>query len=734
MNYPYNSTRSAVVTIFVWIGVIVTLALVAPPISEVTTNEQEEFLPVGVESVQALEILRNKYPMDDGIPAIAVFHSDDGLDEFELGGIHDYIKFLGSDDLPGVLFDQIPTLDGYSLINAFKSSDGSTFAIPFKVTGSPSDPSFSNSIDAAVAQAQLIGGRVQVDANLTGPATILRDAVKIFQSIDLRITLVTILVVIVIMFFIYRAPGLVFIPLFILVSALMVARFVAALVVNLTGLPLNDQVTSIMSVLLFGVGTNYVLFIVARYREEITNSSDRFRAMESAMRKVGPSIIGSSMTTVVAMFLLIFSTLGSFKTMGPMLAITVSIMLIVALTVLPAAIVLMSRLAFWPSRTIASQQNLVTKPIWEKIGRFVVNRPKTVFLVTTAILLIAITPSFRMVPSFNFIDGFPDDVESKSGYALLKKGFAPGDLSPTSVFIHTPDHDVIDHSAFIEGLANAIEDNPGVNYVKGMTRPYGSYIGQQVDEASLKMFNSPDGTTSRLDVSLMGDPYSEKALTVIEDIRSIIQSTINSQSITGVEVLVGGDTAVQLDTKTVIDEDTRLLAPLILFAILCVLILIQRSFVAPLYLLFSVIISYAATFGISIFIFQDILNHTGVAYSNGIWIFVFLVALGADYNIFVIARIKEETERLGFNEGIAVAVGKTGGVVTSAGIILASTFAVLTTLPLRDVFQLGMAVMLGVLIDTFVVRTLLVPSMAAILKNYSWWPSLGSRKSETTRH
>ena len=734
MNYPYNSTRSAVVTIFVWIGVIVTLALVAPPISEVTTNEQEEFLPVGVESVQALEILRNKYPMDDGIPAIAVFHSDDGLDEFELGGIHDYIKFLGSDDLPGVIFDQIPTLDGYSLINAFKSSDGSTFAIPFKVTGSPSDPSFSNSIDAAVAQAQLIGGRVQVDANLTGPATILRDAVKIFQSIDLRITLVTILVVIVIMFFIYRAPGLVFIPLFILVSALMVARFVAALVVDLTGLPLNDQVISIMSVLLFGVGTNYVLFIVARYREEITNSSDRFRAMESAMRKVGPSIIGSSMTTVVAMFLLIFSTLGSFKTMGPMLAITVSIMLIVALTVLPAAIVLMSRLAFWPSRTIASQQNLVTKPIWEKIGRFVVNRPKTVFLVTTAILLIAITPSFRMVPSFNFIDGFPDDVESKSGYALLKKGFAPGDLSPTSVFIHTPDHDVIDHSAFIEGLANAIEDNPGVNYVKGMTRPYGSYIGQQVDEASLKMFNSPDGTTSRLDVSLMGDPYSEKALTVIEDIRSIIQSTINSQSITGVEVLVGGDTAVQLDTKTVIDEDTRLLAPLILFAILCVLILIQRSFVAPLYLLFSVIISYAATFGISIFIFQDILNHTGVAYSNGIWIFVFLVALGADYNIFVIARIKEETERLGFNEGIAVAVGKTGGVVTSAGIILASTFAVLTTLPLRDVFQLGMAVMLGVLIDTFVVRTLLVPSMAAILKNYSWWPLLGSRKSETTRH
>jgi RND superfamily putative drug exporter len=214
---------------------------------------------------------------------------------------------------------------------------------------------------------------------------------------------------------------------------------------------------------------------------------------------------------------------------------------------------------------------------------------------------------------------------------------------------------------------------------------------------------------------------------VIRDIRAIIESNITSDLSAGVEVLVGGDTAVQLDTKTVIDQDTKLLAPLILLAILCVLILIQRSLVAPLYLLFSVIISYAATFGISIFIFQDVLNQSGVAYSNGIWIFVFLVALGADYNIFVIARIKEETERLGFVDGVAEAVGKTGGVVTSAGIILASTFAVLTTLPLRDVFQLGMAVMLGVLIDTFVVRTLLVPSMASILKNYSWWPSIRFR-------
>ena len=231
--------------------------------SEVTTNEQEEFLPVGVESVRALEILRKKYPTDDGMPAIAVFHSSNGFDDRELAAILDFTKFLRSADLPGIIFEPNSTLGNSSLIESFKSPDGNTLAIPFKVAGSPADANFSESIDAAVAEAHLIGGRVQIAARLTGPATILRDAVKIFQSIDIRITLVTLSVVLVIMFLIYRSPGLVFIPLLVLVSALMAARFVAAIVVEVTGLPLNDQVTSIMSVLLFGVGTNYVLFIVS---------------------------------------------------------------------------------------------------------------------------------------------------------------------------------------------------------------------------------------------------------------------------------------------------------------------------------------------------------------------------------------------------------------------------------------------------------------------------------------
>ena len=187
-------------------------------------------------------------------------------------------------------------------------------------------------------------------------------------------------------------------------------------------------------------------------------------------------------------------------------------------------------------------------------------------------------------------------------------------------------------------------------------------------------------------------------------------------------MIVGGESAVQADTKASIDADIRWLAPVSLLAILIVLVLLLRSIVAPLYLVFSVVVSFAATFGLSVFAFQQIFNHSGVAYSNGVWMFIFLVALGADYNIFVMSRIREATQKEGFKAGVATAIGRTGGVITSAGIILAGTFAVLTTLPLRDIFQLGFAVMLGVLIDTFVVRALLVPSMAVIFGEWSWWP------------
>jgi uncharacterized membrane protein YdfJ with MMPL/SSD domain len=434
--------------------------------------------------------------------------------------------------------------------------------------------------------------------------------------------------------------------------------------------------------------------------------------------------MGSAGTTIIAMLLLIFSLSGSFKTMGPMLALAIGVVLLAGLTVMPTTIVLMGKWAFWPVSVESNIKRATTTGIWHSVGRIVSTKPKIVFVTTTVILISAAIPIFYMVPSFNFLDGYPDDAESKVGYKLMQKGFPAGELSPTMVFITTESGNIVDQLGVIEQIATTIESMDGVSRVSGRSRPNGYVVPEDSDEFMMGLrFNSQDGSTTRLEVIFDEDPYSEQTLIKISEIRDDISGILESSNYNGVEVLVGGDTAIVSDDKSAIDRDMVVLAPVILLAVFMVLIVLQRAVVVPIYLMFSIIISYAATYGFSIFIFQNILGHNGVAYSNGVWIFVFLVALGADYNIFVMSRIREEVTKSGFQKGITAAVGRTGGVVTSAGIILAGTFSVLTTLPLRDIFQLGFAVMLGVLIDTFIVRALLVPSMAAMIGKYNWWPS-----------
>jgi RND superfamily putative drug exporter len=487
-----------------------------------------------------------------------------------------------------------------------------------------------------------------------------------------------------------------------------------------------------MSVLVFGAGTNYALFIVSRYREELVLNPDKWSAMRTTMSHVGPSIAGSAGTTMVAMFALTFASFGSFRSLGPMLALAIFVVLLSGLLVMPAVIAMLGRLAFWP-RPLIQQSSVGTDGLWHKVGRYVSRKPKTVFVVTMVAIVVGTLPSWSITPSFNFIDGFPDDAESKRGYELLTNSFPPGQLAPTQVLVSVEQGNVLGEFVELEKVSQSLANIDGIISVTGPTRPTGVPVSEaQAAVFGNQRFVSPDGTTARIDLVFGDDPYDQPALTRIDTIRTTVaQSPLSS--VPGSQILVGGESAVQADTKASIDADIMWLAPVSLLAIFGVLVVLLRSIVAPLYLVFSVIVSFGATFGISVFIFQEVFGHTGVAYSNGVWMFIFLVALGADYNIFVMSRIREAVRNEGIRDGIATAVGRTGGVVTSAGIILAGTFAVLTTLPLRDIFQLGFAVMLGVLIDTFVVRALLVPSMAALLGNLSWWPrrQLSSEESRS---
>ena len=718
--FSSSTTRGAIVGIVGWFLLIGLVSSVAPSLSDVTTNEQDEFLPAGAESVEALKIRAEKFPASEGVPALVVFSSVDSASN-RSSAVAEFTSTLLSSDAPESISSILSPSESSAAQATLVSPDGSTSMVIVTISGVPSEPEFGEAVDWLSQKASEFGATLDVETAVTGPAGIINDAVKVFQSIDLRVTLITVVLVLVLLLVIYRSPALAIVPLLVIGTALTLAQSVAALLSQQFDLPLNGQVTAIMSVLVFGAGTDYALFIVSRYREELVHNPDKWSAMRVTMSNVGPSIAGSAGTTIVAMFALTFASFGSFRSLGPMLAIAIFIVLLAGLFAMPAAIALMGKWAFWP-RPLIQQSSVRTTGIWDRVGRLVARRPRIVFSITMLGIVIATLPSWTIIPSFNFIDGFPDSAESKQGYGLLSEAFPPGQLAPTEIFIESQNASVADSLESIESLAASIASTDGVLRVSGPTRP----IGVPVDPETAAMqgalrYISADGSTARLEVILDDDPYSSESLSNIVDVRELTESSELVRS-GAARVLVGGETAVQADTKASIDADIRWLAPVSIVAIFAVLVFLLRSIVAPLYLVFSVVVSFGATFGLSIFIFQQVFGHSGVAYSNGVWMFIFLVALGADYNIFVMSRIREAVEKEGFRNGVATAVGRTGGVVTSAGIILAGTFAVLTTLPLRDIFQLGFAVMLGVLIDTFVVRALLVPSMAAWLGELSWWP------------
>ena len=723
--FSSSTTRGAILGIVVWFLAIGAVSSISPSLSEVTTNEQDEFLPVGVESVAALNLRTEKFPAADGIPALVVFQSDDSLELNQ--AVETFTAIVRSDDAPNSIISVLSPTESAVAQESLLSADGSTAMVIATLGGNPSEPEFGEAVDWLADQASESGGNVQIDTAVTGPAGIISDAVKVFGSIDIRVTLATVGLVFVLLLIIYRSPVLAIVPLVVIGSALTLAQSFAALLSEQFDLPLNGQVTAIMSVLVFGAGTNYALFIVSRYREELVLDNNKWSAMRVTMSNVGPSIAGSAGTTIVAMFALTFASFGSFRSLGPMLAMAIFVVLLSGLFVMPAVIALFGKWAFWP-RPLTEKSSVKTDGIWYGVGRLVSRKPRLVFGITMLGIVIATLPSWTIIPSFNFIDGFPDDAESKRGYVMLADSFPEGQLAPTEIFIETSRSAITDRLEAVEEFSATIAGTPGIYRVSGPTRPIG--IPMPPTEAiafGAARFISSDGSTARVEVLIDGDPYSQESLELVREMRLIADAS-DFGDITGARILVGGESAVQADTKTSIDADITWLAPVSLLAIFFVLVLLLKSIVAPLYLVFSVIVSFGATFGLSVFAFHQIFGHSGVAYSNGVWMFIFLVALGADYNIFVMSRIQEATKKEGFRDGIATAVGRTGGVVTSAGIILAGTFAVLTTLPLRDIFQLGFAVMLGVLIDTFVVRALLVPSMAAMLGEISWWPR-GRRKN-----
>lgn len=536
----------------------------------------------------------------------------------------------------------------------------------------------------SIANADLPDG---LSALLTGPEGFAVDVAAVFEGADFTLLLTTVIVVAVLLLVTYRSPWLWLVPLVVVGVADGLAGIVATRVAAAAGIELDASVTGILSVLVFGAGTNYALLLIARYRDELRLHEDRRDAMARALRGAGPAIIASGSTVVLSLLTLLFAQLTGNRALGIACATGILIAMLFALVVLPAALVLFGRGLFWPYVPRYGTEGSTERGVWHRLGMLVSRKPVVVAIVG-AMLLGGL--AFAGVPQIKIglsqTERFTAVPEAVVGQNVIAEAFSGGTGSPVVV---------IANNSNVEEVADAAARTNGVDSVR---------IGET------------NGDISQIDVIITASAETPQAFATVEELRDTLHD------IDGADALVGGLDAQSLDVSTAQTADQDLVIPLILGLVFLVLVLLLRAIVAPVLLLLTVVASFFASLGASWLLFQSVFGFPAIDTNVVLFSFLFLVALGVDYNIFLVTRAKEESAQHGTRTGMVRALSSTGGVITSAGILLAAVFAVLGVLPLITLTQIGIIVCIGVLLDTLVVRTVIVPALAFIAGEKFWWP------------
>ena len=668
-----------------WVLVALSVGSLQPRLQESTENDPASFLPKGADSRTVLELVEERFPSGRTVAALVVWQRAGSLtdaDRAAIGGQLDELAGVGP-----VVSPLEPGAEEQGLL----SPDGST-----AVAVIPIGSSTIEEIEPAVEEIRsVVGGGEGLESWVTGPAAVSVDAVEIFGSIDATLLLATSALILVLLLLIYRSPVVAVVPLVVVALAYTVAAGLVYLLVSQGWLQVNGQTTGILIILMFGAGTDYCLLIVARYREELRRYEDKHEAMAKALVHTSPAILSSGGTVVCAMLVLLVTSLNSST--GPVFATGVAVTMVAGLTLLPALLTIVGRRAFWPVVPRFGEEAKEGGGIWHRIGSAVARRPAATAVATVALLLVCAAGNAVDLPGLSLSGGFRNEAESVEGAEALAAALPAGETGPTDVVVEAEPARLEESAASVAEALRAEEGVASVGEVEA----------------------SEDGRLARFQVILEDDPYSEAAVDRVETLRETAAAT-------GEDVLIGGPTAEEADTRATARSDALLAVPLTLALIFLILVALLRAVVAPVYLILSVILSYAATIGLAYLAFAYVFDAPGSDASLPLLVFVFVVALGVDYNIFLMARVREEAERHGSNQGVLLGLECTGGVITSAGLILAGTFAVLMLLPLEQLFQLGFAVAVGILLDTFVVRTLLVPAVALLLGDRSWWPRQGA--------
>jgi len=668
-----------------WIAVVAVAGPLAGKLNSAQQNDASSWLPQNAESTQVVELAKRFSP-SDVFPALVVYERPDGpitpADQAKAAA--DAKAFAGVQDVTGKVLGPIPAKDGRAL----------QVIVPIKVAEEGNGwEELAPRVEEMRAIAQANPGGLQ--AYVTGPAGYFADFSKVFSGFDSTLLYITAAIVIVILLITYRSPVLWLLPLTTVFVALTAAQAVIYLLAKNAGLTVNAQSAFILTVLVFGAGTDYALLLTARYREELRRHADRHEAMAVALGRAAPAIIASGFTVILSLLTLLVAELNSTKSLGPVMAIGIAVGLLAMLTLLPALLVIVGRWVFWPRRPTLGSPEPTEHGLWARIGQRMAPRPRLVWVVTAVILgALALGVTQLEANGLQSKDSFRTKPEAVAGEAALARHFPAGEGNPVQV---------IGNADAAGQLQTAVAGTPGVTAV---TRP-------QVKDG-----------LAYLEGTLTSAADSQAGFDTVDQLRSRVHA------IAGAEAKVGGGSAVNLDIQRATRHDRNLVVPLVLLVVLVILGLVLRAIVSPLLLVATVVLSYGAALGVSALVFDHLFGFAGSDPAFPLWTFVFLVALGTDYNIFLMTRVHEESRRYGTRRGALIGLAATGGVITSAGIVLAGTFAALGTLPLVFITEIGFAVAFGVLLDTFVVRSVLVTALNLDVGRWIWWPSRLHRKRD----
>ncbi|MCV2490577.1 MMPL family transporter [Geodermatophilus sp. YIM 151500] len=673
--------------VLVWLGAAAPLGALSGRLTGLQENDTAAFLPDSAESTRVAELQAGFSPVQ-AIPAVLLWEGPDALDQQTLVTIGERVEEAArvaeeAGALVGEASPPIPADDGRA-VQAFL----------------PLTPDLGDEIITVVAELRETVPVEGTDAYVTGPGGIFADFANGFAGIDGLLLLAAFGVVLLILLVVYRSPLLPFLVIGTAGLALTAANAVAYLLADAGLITVNGQSQGIAAILVVGAATDYGLLLVARFREELRREHSAHAAMRTALRRSWEPIVASGATVVLGVLCLLLSDLASNRGLGPISAVSVSLAVLAALTFLPAGLVLLGRAAFWPFRP---RYGVEPRPGrgWQRVASLVGRRPRRVLALSTLALVAAalFAPSYD-ADGITFTDAIRGESNAVAGQEALERHFTAGIASPTVIV--APEQSwpaVAEAAAGVEGVASVAP-----------------YTGAGAGPAPVVV----DGLV-RLDATLAVAPDSVAAIETVQELRTALDGAAP-------QALVGGDTASNLDARETAARDLRVIVPAVLVVITVVLALLLRSLVAPLLLVATVVLSVLATAGVAALLFDGVFGFPGSDPGILLIAFVFLVALGIDYNIFLMTRAREESARHGAKRGVLTALAVTGGVITSAGLVLAATFGALSVLPLLFLTQLAFLVGFGVLLDTFVVRSLVVPAAVAIVGDRVWWPGRPARR------